>query len=633
MEQCMTMVTICLVVLAAGFAPITASAAPADTGSDPAGEPLDSETIDEIVEHSMEEWEVAGATVAVVEGEETTHLEAYGYADYEAGDPVDPEDTSFMVGSVAKLLVWTTVMQGVEDGTLALDEPIGTYLEEYEFEGDDEITLEHLATHSAGYEDRLQGLFLEDEDALADWEASLEDDMPAKIRQAGSEISYSNHGTALAGLVVQEAYDESFEEHVDEQIFEPLDMNRATFEQPVPDDRDLSKGHMPTEDGFTSHDPAIVGIPPAGSMSATAPDMANFASAKLQSGAFEDERILAAETVEEMFDERATNQPNVRGIGFGYMLSEYRGERVVYHTGGTAHFQTLFALFPEHDVALFVSFNTPAPTTDVVDRFMEERFDATGEEREPDPATAERADRYNGEYHPHVFETTYERVLNLASATTVSVDDDGVATVSQLDGPPRQWVESEEGIFVPKSPDDSALGVTRMVIENDRLYMGGIAPPYERAGWYTTTTVQAGLALGSLLLLFSTLVVWPINAYRHRGWGEMRAYLGAPRRVILASVGLLAGFLIGVLLSAPQDLIEFTTPFSIWFRASVGLLFVVGLAGIAAAVLTGREWHRRTNSPADAMNTLGLVYLSIMVLAIGALLWQVWYWNLYTAAF
>lgn len=182
---------------------------------------VDDAVVDELIEEAMDEHDVAGATAAVVEGDEIVHAEGYGYANYETGEPVDPEETSFMVGSVAKLVVWSAVLRGVEEGTLDLDEPVGEYLDDHEFEGEEEVTLEHLGTHTPGYEDRLAGLFVEEYAEIDDWGAKLEREMPAQVRRSGETVAYSNHGTGLAGLVVQEAHDEPFEEHVDARVFTP----------------------------------------------------------------------------------------------------------------------------------------------------------------------------------------------------------------------------------------------------------------------------------------------------------------------------------------------------------------------------------------------------------------------------
>ncbi|MFP8957991.1 serine hydrolase domain-containing protein [Natrialbaceae archaeon A-CW3] len=667
-----TVLTICVVLalatvgsvaLVSGHAPDTGEAAfsqPAESVT--GGEPLEPIVIDELIEKTMTEYDVAGATVAYVEGDQIVHAEGYGYADYERNERVDPNETSFLIGSVSKTMLWTAVMQGVEDGTLDLDEPVGTYLDDYEFEGDDEITLEHLMTHSPGYEDRMKGIFARDYDEVDDWERNLEAGMPRQVWTPGETISYSNHGANLAGLVVQEAYGEPFESHIESNIFEPLGMDSATYEQPVPADRTLSKGHVMVDDGFEVRDPVIVPAPPGGSVTATAPDMANFAIAKLQYGAFDDDgeevRILEAESVEKMFEQQATNHPGVDGIGYGYMVTKYRGETLVVHTGGGMYFHTLFVLFPEHDVGLFVSFNTMEPFDDVLDGFMEERFGAYERALEPNSTTADRADEYEGEYRITSFQTTHEKFLGLQPArvpgtVTVYVTEDGVLELTPIMGETSRWVEVEPGVFEPKTVevepgvyepgeseprtiDDYGFGQTSIAIEDGHLYMGGATPPYEQLSWYETIVAQAVFLGAWLVTLLSTLVIWPVNAYRRHGWGRMRDHATRPRLVTLGCVGFLLLFLGGIILNGPDDMEAWVFSFSLVQRLTFGLLYVLAIGTVVAVVSVGIEWQKviaARDLDAGSTNRYGLGYLTILIGALLLLLWQAWYWNLFTAAF
>ncbi|WP_394740000.1 serine hydrolase domain-containing protein [Natronococcus roseus] len=610
-----------------------------DTAGSAADDQIVGTEVDRLIESVMAEHDVAGASAAVVEGDELVHAEGYGDADAATGTPVDPNETSFMVGSVGKLTVWTAVMQGVENGDLELDEPVGTYLENYSVEGEDEVTLEHLGTHTPGYEDRLQGLFVESDDEAADWEAKLERELPAQVRPPGETVAYSNHGTGLAALVVQEAVGEPFEEYVEREIFDPLAMEGATIEQPVPDDREpVSQGHAPTEDGFETDDPVVVGVPPAGSMSATATDMGNFAIAALEDGAFEDDRVLEPESAEAMLEPRATNHPDVGGVGYGYMLGERGGEALAWHTGGTEYFNTLFVLFPDHDVALYVSFNTAgsgAALADVLDGFIEQRFGGEEAALEPDPATADRADAYEGEYRSTGFQTTPEKIVGLADAHHVSVTDEGYLELgSPLLGGETRWVELEPGVFAPDPDEDDAMLTSRLAIEDGALYTDAPAAPYEQVSWYETATVQLGLAVVALGAVLSTLLVWPISAYRSRGWGRMRTHLTRPRLAILTGTGLLVAFVVGLLANGVGDPNQFVYGYTPWLRLTLAFLLGVPLAALVALALVGLEWFRVATArdlEASSTTPLGLAYLTALTVALLVFAWQLWYWNLLTA--
>lgn len=104
----------------------------------------------------------AGANVLIVNDGEVFLNESYGYANIEKQRKVT-SDTVFEWGSITKLLVWTSVMQLVEQGKLDLNEDIRTYLPDgflTKLQFDTPITMLHLMHHSAGWEERYVDLFL-----------------------------------------------------------------------------------------------------------------------------------------------------------------------------------------------------------------------------------------------------------------------------------------------------------------------------------------------------------------------------------------------------------------------------------------------------------------------------------------
>ena len=111
--------------------------------------------LDDLMTEQMEEHHIPGAAVSVVKDGELFFAKGYGYADLENQIPVDPERTLFRIGSTEKTFIATAVMQLYEQGLLDLDADINTYLD---FQIPDTypepITLKHLMTHTAGFENR-----------------------------------------------------------------------------------------------------------------------------------------------------------------------------------------------------------------------------------------------------------------------------------------------------------------------------------------------------------------------------------------------------------------------------------------------------------------------------------------------
>src|SRR5690606_10125653 len=109
----------------------------------------------------------------------------------------------FRVASVSKTFTATAVMQLVEQGELDLDADVSEYLDfELNRGYDDDITLRHLLSHTAGFEERIHGLIAYGDEPV-DLREVLATDPPEQVFRPGTTPSYSNYGNSLAGYIVQ----------------------------------------------------------------------------------------------------------------------------------------------------------------------------------------------------------------------------------------------------------------------------------------------------------------------------------------------------------------------------------------------------------------------------------------------
>jgi len=111
--------------------------------------------VDGVIAAQLESLHIPGAAVAVVADGKVYFAKGYGYADLEKHRKVDPETTMFRIASVTKLFTWTAVMQLVEQGKLDLKVDVNAYLKAFKIPATfpEPITLTHLLTHTAGFED------------------------------------------------------------------------------------------------------------------------------------------------------------------------------------------------------------------------------------------------------------------------------------------------------------------------------------------------------------------------------------------------------------------------------------------------------------------------------------------------
>jgi len=291
-----------------------------------------------VLNAQLEAHDIPGATVAVVDGD-STFTKGYGVRDVRTDAPVEADDTLFRIGSTSKLFTWTAVMQGIEAGRLDLETDVNEYLDDITIPDtyDQPITLDHLVTHTAGFEERARGTFVLSEADLRPLSTMIRNERPARVRPPGAFTAYSNYGAALAGHIAATTAGSSFSEYVDTEIFEPLGMDRSTFDQPVPDviDGTLSKGYTTQNGRYREGDFEYVGMAPAGSMTTTAADMVRFIRAHLQDGAIAEGRILKADSTATMHQRRFGNDDRLNGMCFGFYGFEseqraYRGARRRY---------------------------------------------------------------------------------------------------------------------------------------------------------------------------------------------------------------------------------------------------------------------------------------------------------------
>jgi CubicO group peptidase (beta-lactamase class C family) len=587
--------------------------------------------LDETMADQLERHHVPGATVVVVKDNEVFLAKGYGYADLESSRPVVANETVFSIGSTGKLVTWTAVMQGVEDGRLELDRDVNDYLTDSAVTVPDTypepVTLEHLGTHSAGFEDTLDGMIVDEPGEIRPTEEILAEHRPARVRPPGEFVAYSNYGTALAGHVLSEQYDTSFVEYVDGQIFTPLGMDDTTYAQPLPARLEPRQaiGYTYQNGDYQAHPPLIWTLPPeGGSFRTTGTDMGRFMLTHLNEGTYDSTRILEAESVEDMHRRQFTKSqdvPELNGMAYGFIEMDRNGERIVGHWGDTPRFKSLLALFPERDVGVFVVYNAPggAPArSELLEAFTDRYYPRSDAPLVDPPAGAVgRAEALTGDYRSlTISESSWQRILGVTTRTyTVGATDDGYLTTSRLGEETRRWVERRPGVYEEVGGDE------RLVFRFDEdgrathLFRGAFGPAtYERVPWYGSLTVLQSVLAAGVLAMVSVLLLW----FGAPLWRRMRDRAGPSDRERLARgllgvVSLLWLVVLVIFLLAWINLnAEVASP-SLALQAGK-LLRYVALVGTAGAIVaTGFVWRDGYWNRALRVHYTGATLLAILV--------------------
>ncbi|QEE17047.1 serine hydrolase domain-containing protein [Promethearchaeum syntrophicum] len=326
--------------------------------------------LDYYIPFLLTELDTMGGVISVVKDDTLLISKGYGYSDIEKVKPVEPNSTQFRVGSVSKLFTWTGIMQLVEQDILDLDTDINDYLKSFQVPEtfSEPITLKYLLTHTAGFEETYSPI-ISDIDLYSTLEEELKTKLPPRIRPPGIMTSYSNFGTALAGFIIEETTGIKYEEFIEENILKVLGMNRSSFYQPLPlnltEDSGVPTGFYYDNNQFYEGFYEYISIVPAGGMSTTANDMANFMIANLNNGTFKQNQILQNNTIQEMQSEQFTTHPQFPGMCYGFYELPHDYLRIIGHGGDMVFYHSLMSLIPEENLGIFISFNSldsvPAP--------------------------------------------------------------------------------------------------------------------------------------------------------------------------------------------------------------------------------------------------------------------------------
>jgi CubicO group peptidase (beta-lactamase class C family) len=356
---------------------------------------------------ALEQGQVAGAVVSVVKDGRVLLAKGYGYADIGRKVPMVADRTLVRPGSTSKLFTWTAVMQLVEQGKLDLGADVNRYLDfKLPQQFGRPITLNDLMTHRAGFEEGLKNAIVSRPADLESLEVFVKQHMRPTLFAPGETPAYSNYGTALAGYIVQRVSGETFDDYIERHILHPLSMTHSTFRQPLPASLRgaMSKGYMSAADAPTPFE--LISFAPAGSLSATASDMAHFMIAHLQDGRFEGAQILRPETARLMHSATLPHPAGFDTMAHGFFLNQRNGRTILEHGGDTIVFHSDMQLLPQERTGIFVSFNSRGADdaaygirTRLIVGFMDRYFPGPTRADPPAVASAARdAERIAGRY-------------------------------------------------------------------------------------------------------------------------------------------------------------------------------------------------------------------------------------------
>ena len=477
------------------------------------------------VEHAM----IPAGSITIVTSDSVLLCRAYGFADVNEKIPAT-DSTLFQVGSLGKLFTSIAVLQLVENGLLNLDEDVNNYLVDWKIKNpfSKPVTLRHLLTHSAGFNERVIGYQARTNKDVEPLGKHLQRRMPSLFQAPGTEINYSNYGYALAGYIVELKSGIFYEQYVRDRILKPLEIQTSTFF--LPDDYEqnnrYAKGYRTTKDGFTFLKNYPRNTPPAGGILMTAKDMVPFLQMFLKK-----KLVLSEKSFDVLLEPQFKVHPMLTGYSFSFEEQLYNGHQFFTKAGQVQGALALVWILPDLDLAIYYSVNTQTDNffTTLGRKLKTELFGESKSSGEViknfDPTDPKhlkgvyRSNRYNRE--------TIEDFISLfMNPVEISVSKNGKVTTN-LHGVFQQFEEIDKGVF--QGVKDPNVKVT--FSENKGSYsmytdyvVAGVTLPasFEKVPFYETPsfvdsgypTIWIPIMIYPLVLLWLG-IIWVVRTKKH----------------------------------------------------------------------------------------------------------------------
>jgi D-alanyl-D-alanine carboxypeptidase len=313
-----------------------------------------------------------GAAVLVKHDGRVLLRKGYGAANLEWRVPVNPE-TVFRLASVSKQFTAVAILMLVQEGRVALDAPVTRYVPGLS----EPATIEQLLTHTSGIRslNHLPGYALWSKVGLAPRETIGFLETQPRAFAPGEGWEYTDAGYLLLGLVIEAVSGQAYPDFMQQRIFTPLGMSSTYYDTGTTVIPNRASGYTRNGGRFQhATGVSVAGAFSAGAIASTVDDLARWDEALAQS------RLVRPDLLARAFEPVVLPDGTNTRYGYGWLISESRGARVVEHGGRIAGFETHLVRVPGTRTLIAVLTNAgdtdPAPA--FVARSILERLQGGG---------------------------------------------------------------------------------------------------------------------------------------------------------------------------------------------------------------------------------------------------------------
>jgi len=309
------------------------------------------DSTDIIVRRMMDQQKIVGLSLAVVKDGKPIVNKGYGLANAELNVPVTSE-TVIRLGSVSKQFFSTAILKLMEEGKLSIEDPVHKFFPDAP-ETWRAIRIKHLMSHTSG---------LQREGPAYD-NATIQPDLVV-IKSAytlpldfktGERYQYCNLAYFMLAEIIRQVSGMPWQNYIHDKLFVPAQMNNTYLTDFFPIIPNRATGYSHQHDTLVNAFPNYA-IRPSGGFLSTTSDMIKWDKALR-----EEKIILKKENWEKLwqpFVKMSDKAESKSYYGFGWIIDEHKGHKVVKHDGSNQGFRASYIRFVNDGLSIVILTNT-----------------------------------------------------------------------------------------------------------------------------------------------------------------------------------------------------------------------------------------------------------------------------------
>ena len=351
----------------------------------------DFKNFEKYIEETRIKWNIPGIAIAMVKDGETVFAKGFGYANLSTKLEVDAH-TIFGIASNSKAFTAAALAVLVDQGKINWDDKVQQYLpwfQLYDPYVSANMTIKDLLSHRSGLKTFSGDLI---------WYASKHS-REEIIRRARflkpkygfrEQFGYSNILYLTAGQVVHAVTDTTWDDFIQHHFFNPLGMTRSgTSIRKFSEQNNVAAPHN-TINKENKVIPYVNwdNIAPAGSINSSVAEMAEWIKLQLARGKYKNKQVFSEKVSYDMWQaitpfyvskSRENLFPGMHfsAYGLGWNLTNYKGHKIVSHSGGLDGMISRVAMLPEENFGFVILTNNNNGLStwlmyEIIDRYLKE---------------------------------------------------------------------------------------------------------------------------------------------------------------------------------------------------------------------------------------------------------------------